>query len=179
MPTCLSPSEGNVPASMDWLTRTYDPIHDHSLCPQGQFLIPFFREEHAQAVEYRAAAGTCNRCPVKAACTPNKRGRHLHRSFFAAYLDRVKAYEHTLAYHKALNSRKVWIEPLFGEGKQWHGMRRFRLRRHGPRQLRSLADCRWAKSQTPPAASADGVDVRFRLKPWPCCHLPSGRQKHP
>jgi Transposase DDE domain len=22
--------------------------------------------------------------------------------------------------------RNVWIEPLFGEGKQWHGMRRFR-----------------------------------------------------
>jgi Transposase DDE domain len=80
-------------------------------------------------VEYRAVAGTCNVCPVKAACTTNKRGRHIHRSFFADYLDRVKAYEQTLAYHKALNKRKVWIEPLFGEGKQWHGMRRFRLRR--------------------------------------------------
>ena len=66
---------------------------------------------------------------MKAACTTNKRGRQIHRSFFANYLDRVKAYEQTLAYHKALNKRKVWIEPLFGEGKQWHGMRRFRLRR--------------------------------------------------
>ena len=80
-------------------------------------------------MEYRAVAGTCNLCPVKAACTTNKRGRHIHRSFFADYLDRVKAYEQTLAYHKARNLRKVWIEPLFGEGKQWHGMRRFRLRR--------------------------------------------------
>jgi hypothetical protein len=34
-----------------------------------------------------------------------------------------------LYYQKALNKRKVWVEPLFGEGKQWHGMRRFRLRR--------------------------------------------------
>jgi DDE family transposase len=25
--------------------------------------------------------------------------------------------------------RSVWVEPLFAEGKQWHGMRRFRLRR--------------------------------------------------
>jgi hypothetical protein len=24
--------------------------------------------------------------------------------------------------------RKVWIEPLFAEGKLWHGMRRFRTR---------------------------------------------------
>jgi hypothetical protein len=41
----------------------------------------------------------------------------------------VKAYASTFAYQKALNKRKVWVEPLFGEGKQWHGMRRFRLRR--------------------------------------------------
>jgi len=26
--------------------------------------------------------------------------------------------------------RSVWVEPLFAEGKEWHGMRRFRLRRH-------------------------------------------------
>jgi hypothetical protein len=24
--------------------------------------------------------------------------------------------------------RKVWVEPLFGEAKDWHGLRRFRLR---------------------------------------------------
>jgi hypothetical protein len=34
----------------------------------------------------------------------------------------------TLAYEKALHKRQVWVEPLFGEGKQWHGMRRFRFR---------------------------------------------------
>jgi len=34
-----------------------------------------------------------------------------------------------LAYQKAMNKRKVWVEPLFAEGKDWHGMRRFRLRR--------------------------------------------------
>ena len=41
----------------------------------------------------------------------------------------MKGYQQTFAYQKALNKRKVWVEPLFGEGKQWHGMRRFRLRR--------------------------------------------------
>ena len=30
---------------------------------------------------------------------------------------------------KALRKRQVWVEPLFAEGKDWHGMRRFRLRR--------------------------------------------------
>jgi hypothetical protein len=108
---------------------TYDPIHDHYTCPQGHLLRPAYRMEGTQEVQYRADAAICNACPVKEACTESKRGRHVHRSFFADYLDRVKAYGQTLAYHKALNKRKVWIEPLFGEGKQWHGMRHFRLRR--------------------------------------------------
>ena len=24
--------------------------------------------------------------------------------------------------------RNVWVEPLFGEAKDWHGLKRFRLR---------------------------------------------------
>ncbi len=56
-------------------------------------------------------------------------GRQLHRSFYADSLERVKGYHQTSAYQKAMNKRKVWVEPLFGEAKQWHGMRRFRLRR--------------------------------------------------
>jgi hypothetical protein len=34
-------------------------------------------------------------------------------------------------YQKAIRKRKVWIEPLFAEGKLWHGMRRFRTRTLG------------------------------------------------
>jgi hypothetical protein len=41
----------------------------------------------------------------------------------------VRAYQPTAAYKKALRKRQVWVEPLFAEGKDWHGMRRFRLRR--------------------------------------------------
>jgi len=108
---------------------TYDAAHDLYHCPQGQPLRPFRREPKAEKVEYRADPATCNACPVKAQCTSSNSGRQLHRSFYADYLERVKGYHQTFAYHKAMNKRKVWIEPLFGEAKQWHGMRRFRLRR--------------------------------------------------
>jgi transposase len=107
----------------------YDAVHDQFTCPQGHILRPAYRLEGSQEVQYRADAAICNACPVKSACTESNRGRHVHRPFLADYLDRVKAYEATFAYQKALNKRKVWVEPLFGEGKQWHGMRRFRLRR--------------------------------------------------
>ena len=44
-------------------------------------------------------------------------------------MDRVKSYRGTFLYEKALRKRRVWVEPLFAEAKDWHGLRRFRLRR--------------------------------------------------
>src|SRR5207249_4772029 len=70
----------------------------------------------------------CNHCVLKAKCTTSKQGRSLCRSVDEAYLDRVRAYHTTQAYQKALRKRQVWVEPLFAEAKDWHGMRRFRLR---------------------------------------------------
>ena len=52
----------------------------------------------------------------------------MHRHVAEAYLDQVRACHTSEPYAKAMRKRKVWIEPLFAEGKQWHGMRRFRLR---------------------------------------------------
>ena len=40
----------------------------------------------------------------------------------------MRVYHGTKAYEKAMRKRAVWIEPLFGEAKDWHGLRRFRLR---------------------------------------------------
>jgi hypothetical protein len=34
----------------------------------------------------------------------------------------------TEAFKKALRKRQVWVEPLFGEAKDWHQLRRFLLR---------------------------------------------------
>ena len=61
-------------------------------------------------------------------CTESRRGRIVHRSHYAEYLDKVRGYHATEAYQKAMRKRKVWVEPLFAEAKAWHGLRRFRLR---------------------------------------------------
>jgi Transposase DDE domain len=98
-------------------------------CPSGQFLHLSRMEYTAEKAEYQADAATCNACPLKGQCTASSSGRQVHRSFHADYLERVKGYYQTEAYQKALRKRKVWVEPLFGEAKDWHGMRRFRLRR--------------------------------------------------
>jgi hypothetical protein len=62
-------------------------------------------------------------------CTDNKTGRQVLRQRDERYVDRVKSYRGTFAYEKALRKRRVWVEALFGEAKDWHGLRRFRLRR--------------------------------------------------
>jgi hypothetical protein len=71
---------------------------------------------------------TCNACPLKANCTTSDRGRIVHRSLYADYLDRVRGYHATESYKKAMRKRQVWVEPLFAEAKLWHGLRRFRRR---------------------------------------------------
>jgi hypothetical protein len=40
----------------------------------------------------------------------------------------VRGYHDTEVYAKAMRKRQVWAEPLFAEAKDWHGLRRFRLR---------------------------------------------------
>jgi hypothetical protein len=51
----------------------------------------------------------------------------------------VCAYLETTAYEKALRKRKVWVEPLCAEARDWHGLRRFRLRRLSGGELRGPA----------------------------------------
>jgi len=107
----------------------YDDERDAYTCPRGE---PLRLEAHDRATRrkrYRAKAEACDACPLKPKCTTNKLGRIVMRNFDEEYLDRVRAYRETEPYRKALRKRKVWVEPLFAEAKEWHGMRRFRLRK--------------------------------------------------
>jgi transposase len=106
----------------------YDAERDEYRCPEGHPLSRRTAKYTEEVVVYRAQAAICNGCPVKAACTASDQGRTLQRSFYAAYLERVQAYHDTPAYQKAMRKRSVWVEPLFGEAKQWHGLRQFRWR---------------------------------------------------
>jgi Transposase DDE domain len=65
---------------------------------------------------------------MKSKCTNSPKGRWVSRGLDEEYLERVRAYRDTEPYRKALRKRAVWVEPLFGEAKEWHGSRRFRLR---------------------------------------------------
>ena len=107
---------------------TYDRERDEYRCPEGHPLSRLKAKYTEGVTVYRAEAAICNACPVKPACTTSEHGRIIHRSFRAEYLERVQAYHERPGYNKAMRKRSVWVEPLFGEAKQWHGLRQFRLR---------------------------------------------------
>jgi transposase len=107
----------------------YDPQQDLYQCPAGQVLRPKTFRTARNQILYKTEPGTCTSCSMRARCTDNKTGRQVLRHRDERYVDRVKSYRGTFAYEKALRKRRVWVEPLFGEAKDWHGLRTFRLRR--------------------------------------------------
>jgi hypothetical protein len=106
----------------------YEAERDLYHCPSGQEL-RFRKHKHTERTRvYQAPAAACNACALQAQCTTSAKGRQLKRSVDEVYLDRVRGYHATAPYAKAMRKRKVWVEPLFAEAKDWHGLRRFRLR---------------------------------------------------
>ena len=140
---------------------SYKADQDRYRCPEHHPL----ERERVKATEgvvvYRADPVTCNACLVKAKCTTSDRGRIVHRSLYADYLEKVRGYHATEAYKKAIRKRQVWVEPLFAEAKEWHGLRRLRLRglinaniqglliATGQNLKRFLAATGWGRRQAP------------------------------
>jgi transposase len=114
-----SPFFGQQAFRYDAATHTYT-------CPNGKTLKQVSQD--ARSYIFQADRDDCWQCPLRAKCTDSTSGRHLKRHFAEAYLERVRDYHSTEAYKKAYQKRKVWVEPLFGEAQQWHGLRRFRVR---------------------------------------------------
>jgi transposase len=110
----------------------YDAGKDLYICPARETLRALGdaqeRRSRGKVVTYRVKGSICAVCSLKPQCTTNKNGRSLRRGPGDEYIDLLRAYMQTELYQKAIRKRKVWIEPLFAEGKLWHGMRRFRMR---------------------------------------------------
>jgi transposase len=106
----------------------YDPATDVYRCLAGATLRFLSQSEATHRRIYQAPASACTACALRAQCTTSPRGRRVSRSLDEVFLDRVRGYHATEAYQKAMRKRQVWVEPLFAEAKEWHGLRRLRLR---------------------------------------------------
>ena len=106
----------------------YGREQDHYICPAGEVLPRSSFDRQRQVFMYRTSAKTCQACRLKPQCTTSSYARVVVRSIHQDFIDRVRHYHTTPAYHKAQRKRSVWVEPMFGEAKQWHMMHKFRLR---------------------------------------------------
>jgi transposase len=128
-------------------------------------------------------ASVCNSCPLKSRCTTSTTGRRISRPVAEEAFERVRAFHQTHAYKKAMNKRKVWVEPLFAEAKDWHGMRRFRLRRlwrvncealvvaTGQNLKRLLKKRGWGRRPFPTEAMATMSPPNWEPEEFPRYHL--------
>jgi transposase len=107
----------------------FDRETDTYRCPQGTTLTFRGNSYVTRVRSYAAPTAVCAACPIRVRCTDSTGGRRLNRPFDEDYRERMRVLEGTAVYQKALRKRQVWVEPLFGEAKQWHRLRRFRLRR--------------------------------------------------
>jgi transposase len=122
------PEAGRRPGLFGDRDFAYEAAADVYRCPGGEALRFISLCESTRRRVYEAPAAACRACALKAQCTTSARGRRVGRSLDEAYLDRVRACHATEPYARAMRKRKVWVEPLFAEAKDWHGLRRFRLR---------------------------------------------------
>jgi hypothetical protein len=107
---------------------TNDAEKDLYTCPQGEVLRRQGYDHRERSIRYASKPSACNACTLKSRRTKSKKGRWIRHSFEEEYLERARGYCDTEPYRKAIRKRAVWVEPVFGEAKDWHGSRRFRLR---------------------------------------------------
>lgn len=184
----------------DWSKRTpffgpeqftYDAQHNQYICLTGTRLRLKTHRFTYQDKRYRGDPAICNTCPLKKRCTASSQGRQITRHFDEQYLDRVRAYHQTEAYQKAMRKRKVWVKPLFAEAKDWHGLRRFRLRRlwrvncealliaAGQNLQRLLQKRGWGKRPQPSGAAIHLMKACWMLGIWSIQAMLTVVQDHP
>src|SRR5207302_4846056 len=106
----------------------YDRETDSYCCPQGETL-RHVKTDYSKGIDlYAAPERACAACPVRERCTDGMWARQVTRPFAEDMRERNRELQTTEAYKKAMRKRQVWVEPLFGEAKEWHQLRRLRVR---------------------------------------------------
>lgn len=101
----------------------YDEENDQFTCPGGKLLKYVGTEKQRRRKNYRPRRTDCRACLLKSQCTQSDR-RHLKVTRYHASLIRLRADSKTASFKELYRSRAPVIEGIFGEAKEWHGLRR-------------------------------------------------------
>jgi transposase len=105
----------------------YDTGRDVYLCPQDQELRYSFTSKKNCRV-YSCQAALCMSCPIKDQCTPGRKGRRVQHSIYREEYERLQKRMNSTKGKEAMRLRKTGPEPLFAEGKMYHGLYKYMTR---------------------------------------------------
>jgi transposase len=105
----------------------YDNQRDVYICPQGKDLVYSFTSKKNCRV-YSCQASNCLSCPMKDRCTPGKKGRRVQHSVYKEEYERLQERMNSTKGRDAMRARKTGPEPLFAEGKMYHGLSKYMTR---------------------------------------------------
>jgi hypothetical protein len=103
---------------------TYDEAHAQYRCPEGQILRRQGKSATAGAmggIIYRARPAVCAACPLREACCGTAQARTVFRPDDGGVHDRAVAFARTFRARQSIRRRKVWVETVFGDGKERRG----------------------------------------------------------
>lgn len=106
---------------------TYNKEKDEYTCPNNKVL-KYRSRVRKQAAKYVCKAEDCRECKLKSLCLPGKRGRSIRHSDFYEEYESLSRRMRSSEGKNAMRLRKTGPEPLFGEAKLYHGLRKFMTR---------------------------------------------------
>ena len=105
---------------------TFDEARDVFVCPEGKEMKFLGVHKHSKQQVYRASLKDCRVCGRKPECTRD-RSRSVSRHIYEESINRVREIHKTKVYRISQRMRKR-IEELFGEAKEWMGLREAKFR---------------------------------------------------
>jgi hypothetical protein len=105
----------------------FDASENRFLCPEGKTLKYWGIHKLSKQHVYRARTKDCKVCLRKAECTGD-RARSVSYHIYEDSINEARQINRTRAYRISQRMRKR-IEELFGEAKEWMGLRRAKFRR--------------------------------------------------
>lgn len=105
----------------------YDEDRNVCICPEGRELKYWGLHKHNTQQVYRASVKDCRPCSKKALCTRD-RARSVSIHLHETAIEKAKQLNETKAYRISQRKRKQ-IEELFGEAKEYMGLRVAKFRR--------------------------------------------------
>lgn len=115
----------------------YDKERDVYLCPQGNELHYSYTSKKNSRV-YSCQAHLCSSCPIQEQCTSGRKGRRVQHSIYREEYERLQKRMNSAKGKEALRLRKTGPEPLFAEGKMYHGLSKYMARGRAKAQKTSF-----------------------------------------